>query len=169
MSYNGFYFYRLQDHNYFWLHKIDEQMQHNWKQLSEGSWGIFIPKVCPWIFVDLLYTRYSIHDVNQVSFVIPYTQKGPSQRTSLLTTYTTISLRAVYLYVYIFYLCFWDDCMPCNLPVRNKGDLKENSCVYCGASIFTIKCALATKRLVYVYLLCLYKRSVSSTSVCRFH
>ncbi len=47
------------------------------------------------------------------------------------------SARCVFLCLYrCFY--FWDICMPRNLPVSNKRDSKENSCIHLGAGWFTI-------------------------------
>jgi hypothetical protein len=77
-----------------------------------------------------------INNFDQLVLIFTMVPVGwtPSQRASLLLSFILGRLPAVHLFVYVCYLCFWDDCMPRNLPVSNKRDLKENSCVSLGAS-----------------------------------
>ncbi len=63
--------------------------------------------------------RFGSHRYNSSVWV------NPSQRVSLPLSFVLVSLHTVYFYMSMSL----PDCMPRNLPVSNKRDLKENSCV----------------------------------------
>ncbi len=76
--------------------------------------------------------RFDSHLYNQSEWVNSFTVL------ILLYFLYLLEVYALCISVYVFHLCFWDDCMPRNLPISNKPDLKENSCVSFGAGWFRI-------------------------------
>jgi hypothetical protein len=67
-----------------------------------------------------ILVRFGSHLYNSLDWVNSFTA-------CILTNfiYYSKSVRCVFLGLY-FYFCFWDDCMPCNLPVSDKRELKEH-------------------------------------------